>query len=454
MRLPRIGQAEWSLVVILVIATGIIIWAYFFWMIVEEDEVNIGPVSEVNENSYYAAQKFLEGQGIESEIILSLAVLDKMRVKDKLVGKDDTIILINGRGMLTNNRFENLWSWVESGGRFIATAQNQFFSDNEVEDQLFQKLDITAGQHVDYKYFGENKEEDENEEESAAITEEVEESADSETEINEGQETAGKENTEISVVEDKPYEKLNYIERNQYYCMHYPADEVVLDSAQANMKIIYGWINLFSLGEVEPVSFTSSNDLVAFADFRIGEGKIYVNASNRIWENPVIACLDHAHFLKTLVGDSKKVWFVINRDAPSLLNLMWKGIPLAILAFLFAILLLLWRVLVRFGPVFSDSKIERRSFSEHIKAGSEFLYRVGVHAELIERLRLDIAKMANRRVRHFDELPDQEKAKFLRGIIQGEAENISRAYFEPVDNLNRKEFTEIVKSLKNIKEKL
>jgi hypothetical protein len=105
--------------------------------------------------------------------------------------------------------------------------------------------------------------------------------------------------------------------------------------------------------------------------------------------------------------------FLSEEDHPSLLALVWlRGGPVVGLA-LALIALLLWRGGVRFGPLAAPQQAARRSLAEQIRGTGQFALRHGggesLHAACVRALE----ETAQRRIRHYANLPPGERAAAL-----------------------------------------
>lgn len=454
MRMPRPGKLEISILLAALASFAVLLWGYHHWLVWEEVHRNKGPVKEARSNSFYAAQKFLEAYGKESHLSHSPTAFEEMKIADIPIGDDDAIVLLQGRGVVNGQRFNKLWAWVEAGGTLISSTENPFLGKNHKEDELFIKLGLDVYDSYDYDaeeyegYADEDYAEEGHAEEDYVEEESVEEHGAEE-------ESVADESVEESVEEELVDEtSLTYLDWNAHYCESYDPLAVSFENEVDPLSVAFGWAEYFYADGELPVDWAKQDDAYLFTGFNIGEGRIAVIASSSIWHNSQIACNDHAYFLKKLVGDSPKVWFVINEETPSLFNLAWKGVPLAVIAFIVALIFALWRALLRFGPVFPDTKIERRSFAEHIKAGADFMWRTGLQAELIEQLRRDINSIMNRRSPGFEKLNDVEKLHCLQRHCSLTAQDLEKIYFFPLAQIGKKEFVFIVRQLQALKEQL
>lgn len=122
-------------------------WWYYFVLEWESKEINLGYGKQAKQNDYLAAQLFLESQHVSSEYSIHLNKLDNIKTPGEEfteddISFDDTIFVINGRGVFNGRRYDNIRRWVEEGGHLITTAENPFLGSADYHDSLFYELGI------------------------------------------------------------------------------------------------------------------------------------------------------------------------------------------------------------------------------------------------------------------------------------------------------------------------
>jgi hypothetical protein len=122
------------------------------------------------------------------------------------------------------------------------------------------------------------------------------------------------------------------------------------------------------------------------------DGVVTVLSTFRPFSNIAIGRLDHAELLSRLAGANGHpldVWLVRHLDVQSLPRwLMANALPF-LLALAVFLLLALWRVMLRFGPLQPDSAPDRRSLIEHVSAMGRFYSMERQLAKLIQIVRQD-----------------------------------------------------------------
>jgi hypothetical protein len=122
------------------------------------------------------------------------------------------------------------------------------------------------------------------------------------------------------------------------------------------------------------------------------EGVVTVLSTFRPFRNEAIGRLDHAELLWRLAGSHGQpldVWLVRHLDLQSLPRwLLAHAMPVLVALAVF-LLLALWRVMLRFGPLQPNPAPDRRSLVEHLSAMGRFYSMQRQLAKLIQIVRQD-----------------------------------------------------------------
>lgn len=113
-----------------------------------------------------------------------------------------------------------------------------------------------------------------------------------------------------------------------------------------------------------------------------GAGRVTVLTDYDFMTNNRIGKADHADMLAAMLGlnDAKPprgIVFISREDVDNIFVLTWKYAAPVVLALAVGLLLGLWRVASRFGPVQAPAPARRRSLAEHVRASGEYLWRHG-----------------------------------------------------------------------------
>ncbi len=119
--------------------------------------------------------------------------------------------------------------------------------------------------------------------------------------------------------------------------------------------------------------------------FQLGRGFLTILSDNRFFTNTRIVEHDHALLLALLTEDQGAVRLLYSANMPSLLTLVWKNAAYAVLSALLLLLLSIWRLTYRSGPLLNTGEHARRNLLEHLQAGGEYLWKLDRAVALRER---------------------------------------------------------------------
>jgi len=187
--------------------------------------------------------------------------------------------------------------------------------------------------------------------------------------------------------------------------------------------------------------------------FDIGAGSVTITSDNTIWANQRIDCHDHAYGLWQLVNPDGRVWFLINQDAPSLATILWRNASYGVIAGIIALVLWLWALSVRFGPVLVVEQTGRRSLAEHIYASAMLLWRKQQHPQLLNLLRKEILERLDEQHPNLNQASGDERLEFLHQLTGIAQADIKQALF--ADGLHHpQEFAAAIAHLQTILKQL
>lgn len=187
--------------------------------------------------------------------------------------------------------------------------------------------------------------------------------------------------------------------------------------------------------------------------FDIGEGSVTITSDNTVWANQRIDCHDHAYGLWRLVNPEGRIWFLINQDAPSLAAILWRNASYGVIAGIIALVLWLWALSVRFGPVLVVEQSGRRSLAEHIYASAMLLWRKQQHPQLLNLLRKEILERLDEQHPNLDQASGEQRLEFLHQLTGIAQADIKQALF--ADGLHHpQEFAAAIAHLQTIRKQL
>ncbi|WP_295580204.1 DUF4350 domain-containing protein [uncultured Lamprocystis sp.] len=131
----------------------------------------------------------------------------------------------------------------------------------------------------------------------------------------------------------------------------------------------------------------------------VGAGMLTVSSDHLFLTNDRIGRHDHALFLAYLVEPAPggKVWLLYDSAVPWLGTLLWTAAPAGISAAAILVLVWVWSLGARLGPLEQAPNRRRRDLIEHLDAAGAFLWRHGRAAGLVEATRRQVFAVWQRR---------------------------------------------------------
>ena len=303
-----------------VLLTGLAGWGVHWFLTHHErhsKDIRTGVSPQARRNPFLAAEHFLSRLGLESESISG---------RDQLLNPppEPGLLLVNNLGpSLPPEREEDLLNWVRQGGHLVVTPGQVW--DEEKETGGNNLLDALGVRLLSLEV------EDEDEEPTG-----VEENGQS------GEKTA------VSI--DMP----GYRQPLQ---IAFDPDLILVDRS--------GLADGRSRAEEDGYLLRYS----------IGQGRLTVLSDHRIFTNDEIGEGDHALLLAVLAEGQERAWLLYSSNMPSLLRLLWQNAPQLLISCLLLFSLILWRMMLRTGPLIGKKRENRRNLMEHLDAAAGYAWR-------------------------------------------------------------------------------
>jgi hypothetical protein len=283
-------------------------------------------------NSLLAAQRFLQSLGHQAESIHGREILVK------LPATDDVIIIKHFFTSLAKDKETALLEWVAEGGHLVTSLSKDYAMDARSSGySLFDTLKIHRHSNVDLD-------------------------ADSE----EGKQSFQYyEDLETGIVTFDPDAYLH------------------IGSQEVEFAIVNSTISNENLSDDN-----NQKTPYHFVQFSYGRGLITLSSDNAFLTNNAIGNHDHAWLLSLIVETQQrpgKIWLLYDLDMPSLWSLLMKYAAPIVSSVALALLLWLWMVMQRSGPIKETVEIRRRDILEHLNMRSQYLWRYGKHKETLAK---------------------------------------------------------------------
>ncbi|CDF86019.1 hypothetical protein PKB_4695 [Pseudomonas knackmussii B13] len=384
--------------------------------------LELGPAPEARANPYLAAERYLRGRGLSVNSVRSLEGLDQMP------SKGHTLVLLGSRNSITPGQNRQLMSWVEQGGSLIVTAEHLWDDKTgKSGDPLLDPLGVRQ-----------------------YLSKDLDKAPGIGTDGDKGQ----TQDAEGADTDAAPPAETDDPTRASADDAYPDLTKLYLDNEQA--PAYFGFDTEYHLFDSKNLAYAwaNSHDTTHLLQLQQGEGLITVLTDNWIWQNDKLDEYDNAWLLWYLTQDSA-VTLVYRADSDSLLSLLLRNYPQALLAGALLLALVLWRVSLRQGPLQPVPSRARRQLVEHLRASADFLLRQRGHAALLQGLQRDILRRARQRQPGFERLPIAEQWQHLGRMTRLPVGAISQAMRpHPKQRMSAADFTRQVAHLQTLRNAL
>ena len=351
-------------------------WEYY------NEEQDLGWSREAKQNPFLAAQLYLEKQDKHVDSFSSYNKLDSLT-------DIDTLFVSNSSHILSDKRLTSLVRWIEDGGHLIIAARH---SHDLSEDRILRYFDISKLYNSKEDFESKPKPEDEK-------TDEL----DQEELTNKLQELTDK-------LSEKKADDIPAEQRIHNYEQGISADHLTtlsFNNVDEDIRVHFNYHSYldhpYFYEEDDHVNtlyspFYWSGDEygVHFIQFEVGSGLLSVLSDADVLSSKNIDKFDHAFFWDILVSQSQNTHILYGVDMPSFWTILKKYSPEILIAFSIWLFLWIWFKIRRFGVIRNTNATIRRSMAEHIFSGSLFLWRNHCQLTLLNSVRNDISRKAER----------------------------------------------------------
>lgn len=329
-----------------------------------EETVEHGPAPEARSNPYLAAERFLINQG---RVVTHAEHLGELADNPP---NHQVLLMLDDRTNMTPDQTEALLQWVEAGGHLVVVAERIW--------------DEKAGSSGDLLLDALNLQQ---------------------------YETPG-----------SPDDTANRAPRTEPPAL----TRLFLENEEAPAYIAFDTdYHLYDAGS-SAFAWANSDRATHMLQLRRGSGLITALTDSWIWQNEHIGRHDHAWLLWYLTQD-RDVTLTYRTDHEGLVQRLLRYFPEALTALLLMVLITLWHVGQRQGPLIEATPQGRRQLREHLRGSADFLYRRAGQGHLLNRLQHDIHRQAQRRYPGFESLGHAEQCQVLATLSQTSSETVAEA---------------------------
>lgn len=391
------------------------------WFHTQYEEVSVKrrtePLAEARRNRYLALERFFARMGRPLELRSDARFLDTLPA-------GGVLILDSGRRThLTPERQTHLLAWVEQGGYLIVAP------DFPGRDALMEKFDVSRHIKNNPSYDQEEEQEENNE--------------------------AGKE-TENAAGETivKPPEKgcAASCKVKDYRV------QVLIPGAKQPL-LADSLARSLQSGKIQPAWQAGRSEGGAqYLHFTQGKGHVTVVAGLAAqFGNRSIGKEDHAEIIWTLVQTYQPhragaIYLMTQLKIPTLWQWLAKYARHALFSGLALLLLWLWRIVPRFGPLVPEPEPERRQLREHLTAIGRYVWRAGGRQHWLTVGRASFHAQLSLRHPALASLPPTEQAAALAHLTRRPLKLITQALYGSAETVSS--FTSAMRTLRNLEHSL
>jgi hypothetical protein len=194
---------------------------------------------------------------------------------------------------------------------------------------------------------------------------------------------------------------------------------------------------------------------VRILQFGWGEGQITVFSTLRPFTNREIGRLDHAELLAQMMEREdapREVLIVRYLEPASLPGWLAEHAPAALIATALLLLVWLWRVVPRFGPLERSPAPDRKSLLEHIRAVGRFYADQRELGRLLQLLRAECLELFERAAPHAHGLDDAARLREAGRMTGVRPRDLAQALAARADTPT--EFANAVRTLASFRRRL
>ncbi len=341
-------------------------------------EKHSGYSAKAKRNKFLAAEYYLRELGYEVESDSNRARLLETHLEYK------TILINNYGPKLSTTHFKKLKTWINNGGHLIFTANEFQYIANDNEDYDYTDYEFKSNQllqeygiQAQYTNFSDN----------------------------------------LTYPEDNQPQQYT-IDEDINLNLYFDPDKQLIDSQNLAENVLsdrFG-AHLIQIG--------------------IGKGKLTILSDNNLFSNAYIGNHDHAYLFSYLNKENttpnQKVLLLYNNQSDSIFSLIWKNGQQACIAFITLLILFLWSLRNRFGPIIPNITYSSRNITEHLKAIGRFSWRQDHGIHLLNHSRIACENKLLVRYPTLKQMSTQERIHHIADLLDLKTEQVHSAlYFEP-----------------------
>ncbi|VAW61755.1 hypothetical protein MNBD_GAMMA10-1239 [hydrothermal vent metagenome] len=387
------------LLLLIILLVGVGWWGstQFEYKIEEKDK---GFQGEALTNRFLAAEYFLKSMGQAAEKI-RLFMPDSHQLQT-----NDTLLVPSNRISFDRGRSRALMDWVKEGGHLIITAMPVQGDTPEPHDYILNDLGITIKWQAV-----------EDDEEKLPLN--------------------------LDSVDEDGFWQVDFID---YYTISIAGDF----TEDLTAKIAKPATQYEVLWTIENANRTHGLQI------KLGQGHLSVLSDLNMFQNYTIDKYDHAAFLYSLSnvqvtsGKPGTFYYSLYEEQASLVQWLWRNAFPMIASLFVVIVISLWMLVPRFGPVINVYQPVRRRFLDHLSASGNYHWRQGNYTYLLNEVRKQLIGQAQLKYPQWTHLSKNDRLTHLSDLSQLQRVAIESALFDSnVEHAN--DFVNKIKILEKLR---
>ena len=393
---------------LLFIIIAFCVYGFFTFYERYEEEENIGYSLKAKQNPYLAAEYFLEKNNVD--VSSDISSLDFSRI-----GSDSTLFITDVNSvLLTTAKIDDAIDWVSEGG-FLIVGVN---SEDELSDSLLQRFDLQLfendiGENTDPLGFPDD--------EPAKLSEILREQNKNAQEGIEDNENVNNESGENKTDLNSFISGLGYSEPTS-------AVEVSFDNVDDILNVYfpdYMSLDFTYYADNNHDLYTAGNGFgIHLVQANVGEGVITFLSHSTIWTSRNIGAGDNAYLLALLADESSPFHIIYDIRRENLWQLIKKFAFETIIICSLLLFAWLWYKAVRTGRILAPPSPDRRAFTDHIMAVSEFHMAEKNQQLLIDAVKEGLFEALRKRDHQFEKYDIKTQASLIASWCQLNEQNV------------------------------
>ena len=245
-------------------------------------------------------------------------------------------------------------------------------------------------------------------------------------------------------------------QRLEQYVQRKPLATLALPHVSEPLRVrLYAGLHLIDDDPARTVHVQKDSSGTLVLHLIAGQGRVTVLPTFEFMSNAAIGDHDHAALAWSLARwapASHTVVIAPRFDSPSIFEWLAREARLALFTAAALIVLALWRVGTRFGPVEPAPQSDRRRLLDHLRASGRFLWRAGAALRLLTAVREACLQRLARTRPALAALPDDARTQRLAELTQVPLKDMELAWHGEPDTPAG--FAAAVGTLQNVEEKL